>query len=155
MTDIYKQHDTAFARVSGYVIAKDGERVATIAFKFPADGAGRLWAYVHWHTKPMHVCQWFAALQAVTDTTSERRLVPARRGNWQSIGKLPKRPDVRNPCCTRQALNISISRTPARSSLSLTHYARILGRNGTQHYAMPVSQFGRRYNNSSPWQGRE
>lgn len=53
MTDIYTQHDTAFARVSAYVIAKDGERVATIAFKFPADGVGRLWAYVHWLGLPM------------------------------------------------------------------------------------------------------
>ena len=48
MTDIYDQHQKAFPRVSAYVIAKDGERVATIAFKFPVDGAGRLYAYVHW-----------------------------------------------------------------------------------------------------------
>lgn len=48
MTDIYDQHKAAFARVEAYVILKDGERVATIAFKFPADGAGRLYAYVHW-----------------------------------------------------------------------------------------------------------
>lgn len=48
MSDIYDQHSAAFARVSAYVILKDGERVATIAFKFPADGAGRLYAYVHW-----------------------------------------------------------------------------------------------------------
>jgi hypothetical protein len=48
MTKIYEQHDSAFSRVSAYVVARNGERVATIAFKFPADGAGRLWAYVHW-----------------------------------------------------------------------------------------------------------
>ena len=48
MTDIYKQHEAAFAHVSAYVVLKDGERVATIAFKFPRDGAGRLYAYVHW-----------------------------------------------------------------------------------------------------------
>lgn len=48
MPDIYDQHAKAFARVEAHVILKDGERVATIAFKFPADGAGRLWAYVHW-----------------------------------------------------------------------------------------------------------
>lgn len=48
MTDIYDQHKAAFRQVEAYVIAKDGERVATIAFKFPADGAGRLYAYVHW-----------------------------------------------------------------------------------------------------------
>lgn len=48
MPDIYDQHKSAFSNVSAYVIAKDGERVATIAFKFPKDGAGRLYAYVHW-----------------------------------------------------------------------------------------------------------
>jgi hypothetical protein len=47
-TTIYDQHDAAFANVSAYIIAKGGERVATIAFKFPRDGAGRLYAYVHW-----------------------------------------------------------------------------------------------------------
>jgi len=46
--DIYDQHKAAFARVEAYIILKDGERVATIAFKFPADDAGRPYAYVHW-----------------------------------------------------------------------------------------------------------
>ena len=55
---IYDLHDKAFNRVSAYVIMAEKptgiinkvqlERVATIAFKFPADGAGRLYAYVHW-----------------------------------------------------------------------------------------------------------
>ncbi len=53
MPDIYDQHAAAFARVSAYVILRNGERVATIAFKFPADGAGRLYAYVHWFGVPM------------------------------------------------------------------------------------------------------
>ncbi len=53
MSDIYDLHSKAFARVSAYVVLKDGERVATIAFKFPADGAGRLYAYVHWLGCPM------------------------------------------------------------------------------------------------------
>jgi len=53
MTDIYDHHAKAFNRVSAYVILKNGERVATIAFKFPADGAGRLYAYVHWLGVPM------------------------------------------------------------------------------------------------------
>lgn len=48
MPDIYEQHSAAFRNVSAYVVLKNGERVATIAFKFPADGAGRLYAYVHW-----------------------------------------------------------------------------------------------------------
>lgn len=48
MSDIYDQHRAAFRSVSAYVILKDGELVARIAFKFPRDGAGRLTAYVHW-----------------------------------------------------------------------------------------------------------
>lgn len=48
MTKIYQQHDAAFANVQAHVILKDGQMVAKIAFKFPKDGAGRLYAYVHW-----------------------------------------------------------------------------------------------------------
>lgn len=48
MTDIYDQHATAFRQVSAFVVVKDGKRVATVAFKFPKDGASRLYAYVHW-----------------------------------------------------------------------------------------------------------
>ncbi len=48
MSDIYEQHRNAFNAVAAYVILKNGERVATIAFKYPRDGAGRLFAYVHW-----------------------------------------------------------------------------------------------------------
>jgi hypothetical protein len=47
MTDIYDQHKVAFANVAAYVVMKDGDRVATVAFKYPRDGAGRLYAYVH------------------------------------------------------------------------------------------------------------
>lgn len=54
MPDIYDQHKAAFANVSAYVILKDGEKVATIAFKFPRDGAGRLYAYAHWFGVPMY-----------------------------------------------------------------------------------------------------
>jgi hypothetical protein len=53
MSDIYDQHKAAFANVSAYVVVKDGELVARIAFKFPKDGAGRLFAYVHWLGQPM------------------------------------------------------------------------------------------------------
>ncbi len=51
--DIYEQHDKAFRDVSAFVFLKDGRKVATIALKFPKDGAGRLWAYVHWLGLPM------------------------------------------------------------------------------------------------------
>jgi hypothetical protein len=48
MTTIYDLHRKAFNQVSAFVILDEsGERVATIAFKFPKDGAGRLWCYFH------------------------------------------------------------------------------------------------------------
>lgn len=48
MPNIYDQHRATFSQVSAFVILHNGERVATIAFKFPRDGAGRLYAYVHY-----------------------------------------------------------------------------------------------------------
>lgn len=53
MTNIYDQHRAAFAQVSAFVVMRDGNRVATVAIKFPRDGAGRLYAYVHWIGVPM------------------------------------------------------------------------------------------------------
>lgn len=53
MPDIYDLHDRAFRSVSAYVVLLKGERVATVAFKHPRDGAGRLSAYVHWRGTPM------------------------------------------------------------------------------------------------------
>ena len=52
-TSIYDLHDKAFGRVSAFVIVHGGARVATIAFKSPDDGSGRLYSYVHWLGKPM------------------------------------------------------------------------------------------------------
>lgn len=45
---IYDQHRAAFANVDAAVIMRGVERVATLSFKYPRDGAGRLYAYVHW-----------------------------------------------------------------------------------------------------------
>lgn len=54
MSAIYEQHDKAFANVSAYVILDSkGDRIATVAIKFPRDGAGRLWAYVQLLGVPM------------------------------------------------------------------------------------------------------
>lgn len=54
MTNIYDQHSSAFSNVSAFVVldndaafGQSGARVATIAFKFPKDGAGRLYCYLH------------------------------------------------------------------------------------------------------------
>ncbi len=53
MTNIYDQHRAAFANISAFVIVRGQERIATVAFKFPRDGAGRLYAYVHFLGMPM------------------------------------------------------------------------------------------------------
>ena len=50
---IYKQHEAAFNQVAAYVVMRGPDRVATIAIKYPRDGAGRLYAYVHWIGVPM------------------------------------------------------------------------------------------------------
>lgn len=50
---IYDQHDKAFSQVSAFVIMKGAERVATVAFKFPRDGAGRLQCFLHVLGLPM------------------------------------------------------------------------------------------------------
>lgn len=52
-TKIYDQHRAAFANVSAYVITRGKERIASVAFKFPRDGAGRLYAYVRFFGMPM------------------------------------------------------------------------------------------------------
>lgn len=51
--NIYDIHAKAFASVSAYIVVKDGEKVASVAFKYPRDGASRLWTYVHWLGVPM------------------------------------------------------------------------------------------------------
>ena len=50
---IYDQFDDAFRYVSTSAIFKDGEHVANICFKFPRDGAGRLYCYLHVLALPM------------------------------------------------------------------------------------------------------
>jgi hypothetical protein len=52
--NIYDLHRAAFAQVEAYVILdKGGTRVATVAFKHPRDGAGRLFCYLHILGTPM------------------------------------------------------------------------------------------------------
>lgn len=50
MTNIYDQHRASFSNVSAYVLLNGAkERAGTIAFKFPRDGAGRVYCYLHIH----------------------------------------------------------------------------------------------------------
>jgi hypothetical protein len=53
MPDIYEQHAAAFRHVSAFLVLYKGERVASVAIKYPRDGAGRLWAYTHWYGTDM------------------------------------------------------------------------------------------------------
>lgn len=53
MTNVYDQHRASFPHVSAYVVMYGARQVATIAFKFPRDGAGRLYCYAHWFGTPM------------------------------------------------------------------------------------------------------
>jgi hypothetical protein len=46
-TTIWQQFDKAFGDVSAYVLLDDqAEVVGRVCFKYPRDGAGRLWCYV-------------------------------------------------------------------------------------------------------------
>ena len=58
------------------MILKDGERFATIAFKFPADGTGRLYAYVHWIG--MEMVRGFAAGGGYDKRSAACRLASAK-----------------------------------------------------------------------------
>lgn len=49
MTKIYDQHDKAFSQVSAYVLMNNKGQQGTISFKYPRDGAGRLYCYFHIH----------------------------------------------------------------------------------------------------------
>ena len=53
MTNIYDQHRAHFPHVSAFCIARKNERIANVAFKYPRDGAGRLYCYVHFFGMPM------------------------------------------------------------------------------------------------------
>lgn len=48
MPDIYDQHEAAFRNVSAFVVLDGSKRAATVALKYPRDGAGKLYAYVQW-----------------------------------------------------------------------------------------------------------
>jgi hypothetical protein len=48
MSNVYEQHQQHTRRTGAHAILRNGEHVANITIAFPADGAGRLYAYVHW-----------------------------------------------------------------------------------------------------------
>lgn len=80
MTKIYKQHDKAFQHVSAYVVTDNaGNRIATVAFKFPRDGAGRLWCYVH-----------FIGLEMVRDYAGGYGYDKRSAAVTYAVGKIPE-----------------------------------------------------------------
>lgn len=48
MTDIYEKHEAAFRDVSAFVVLNSScDVIAKVSFRYPRDGAGRLWCYFH------------------------------------------------------------------------------------------------------------
>lgn len=83
---IYDQHRAAFDSTSAYVIAKNGRRVGTIAFKFPRDGAGRLYCYLH--VLGVEMVRDFAAgggydKKTAAAMTKRRQRLVMRREKWK------------------------------------------------------------------------
>lgn len=50
---IYQLHDAHFEHVAAYALIKSGRHIGNVSFKFPKDGANRLWCYVHFHRDEM------------------------------------------------------------------------------------------------------
>ena len=48
MTSVYDQHRAHTKRTTACAVLKDGQHVANVTIAHPKDGAGRLYAYVHW-----------------------------------------------------------------------------------------------------------
>lgn len=87
MANIYDQHKAAFPNVSAYVITKDGKRIASVAFKFPRDGAGRLYCYFHVFGTPM--TRGYAGgggydKQSAAAESAAARIVPPEGVDWTS-----------------------------------------------------------------------
>ena len=99
MTNVYDQHNSTFAKVSAYVIlAEDRTRAATIAFKMPADGAGRLWCYLHILGMPM--VRGFAGgygydKKSAAASAAAHKLPAARKAQAADGGM---RPDIDTAC---------------------------------------------------------
>lgn len=53
MSNIYESFDRAFKRISAYAILRDGRAIGRVAVKYPADGMGRLTAYLQVWGLPM------------------------------------------------------------------------------------------------------
>lgn len=82
--NIWDQHRAAFSNVSAFVVMRGAERVATIALKFPRDGSGRLYAYVHWIGE--HMVRGFAAGYGYDKrsaaTADAARKLSLKKGQW-------------------------------------------------------------------------
>ena len=53
MKTVYEQFDAAFGRVAAYTLHREGRFIGRIAFKYPQDGAGRLYCYAQVWGGPM------------------------------------------------------------------------------------------------------
>lgn len=54
MTTVYEKHDKHFSQVSAWVIVNEqGEQVGKMTAKYPKDGMGKLYLYLHLHGSEM------------------------------------------------------------------------------------------------------
>lgn len=54
MTTVYEKHDKHFAKASAWVIVNEqGEKAGTMSAKYPSDGMGKLFLYLHLHGSEM------------------------------------------------------------------------------------------------------
>ena len=54
MTTVYEKHDKHFALVSAWVIVNEqGEKAGTMTAKYPSDGMGKLFLYLHLYGSEM------------------------------------------------------------------------------------------------------
>jgi len=84
---IYDQHEKAFSNVSAFVVVKDGERIATVAFKFPKDGAGRLYCYLHVIGLPMvrgHAGGYGYDKKSAAFRDAAEKQAKVKLGSWQT-----------------------------------------------------------------------
>lgn len=47
MSNIYDIYEKAIGNTAGWVLIKDGVVKGKVVFRYPRDGMGKLWAYVH------------------------------------------------------------------------------------------------------------
>ena len=120
MSDIYDQHAKAFDSVAAFVILDgSGERVATVALKFPRDGAGRLYAYVH-----------LIGVQMVRAHANGYGYDKRSAAVAAALIKIPEAKDDRDPTAKDRLAGLRGTLRYAASAMDGDEWTRVLERNG-------------------------